>query len=57
MIQAQRSIEAAASLPEYNEVAKDNIEGIIRTIIELSYDGWKAKFKWKTVDSNAKKAL
>lgn len=56
MKQAQMSIEAAASLPEYKEVAKDNIESLIKTIIELSYDGWKAEFKWKNSNSGEQKS-
>lgn len=54
MQQAQLSIEAAASLHEYREVAKNNIESLIKTIIELSYDGWKAEFKWKNLNSGEK---
>ena len=56
MKQAQLSIEAAASLPEYKEVAKDNIESLVKTIIELSYDEWKVEFKWKPVSSATEKS-
>ena len=56
MKQAQLSIEAAASLPEYKEVAKDNIESLVKTIFELSYDEWKVEFKWKPVSSATEKS-
>jgi hypothetical protein len=46
MKNAQRTIETAAGAEDYKQMAKGNIENILKTIVATASPEWKIEFKW-----------
>ncbi len=46
MKHAQRAILKGAGLPEYKNLAKQNIETLLKSLVQLSYTDWSIDINW-----------